>query len=148
MDAIPVPRTVLCDQAPAGQPVFVVPGDGCPYCGEPISSHDLDDADTKTMRRIETEAGNIVGTVDRALRKVVWHLECPDCTNLIPFTEDTFAGRGPVICECGWKTRPTSLKTRSEEGGIHAYYNYADLAFDDGSTGSGAEGKIHQGMSL
>lgn len=100
------------------------------------------------MRRIETEAGVIVGRVDRALRRVVWHLECPDCQALIVFTDDTFQGRGPMVCECGWKTRPIGHKERSDAGSVYAYYDFQALAFDEpAGCQTGADG-IHAGMRL
>lgn len=100
------------------------------------------------MRRIETEAGTIVGDVDRAVRRVRWHLECPDCQALIRFTDDTFQGRGPLVCECGWKSRPTGHKERSENGSVYAYHDYSELAFG-ASAGcqTDAEG-IHAGMTF
>jgi hypothetical protein len=98
------------------------------------------------MRRIETEAGVIVGRVDRALRRVLWHLECPDCQALIPFSDNSFHGKAPLVCECGWKTRPIGHKDRSEDGSIHAYYDYQALAFGDTEgVQTGADG-IHAGM--
>jgi hypothetical protein len=99
------------------------------------------------MRRIETEAGIIVGRVDRALQRVVWHLECPECETAIAFTEATFNGKAPVVCECGWKTRHVGHKERSEDGGVYTYYNYADLAFDGTTAGANSGGQgIHSGM--
>lgn len=103
---------------------------------------------TMGMRRIETEAGTIVGDVDRAVRRVRWHLECPDCETLIPFTEDTFRGRGPLVCECGWRSRPTGHKDRSENGGVYTYHDFGALLFDESAGCATAGEGIHAGMSF
>jgi hypothetical protein len=48
-----------------------------------------------------------------------------------PVHEDSFNGKAPIVCECGWKTRPIGHKERSEDGSVHEYYNYEALAFGD-----------------
>lgn len=103
-------------------------------------------------RRIETEAGTIVGKVDRIQRRVDWHLECPDCQALLLFTDDAFHGRAPLFCECGWKSRPIGHKERSEDGSVYVYHDYSAL-LDDGISGVEPgglqrESGIHREMSL
>lgn len=145
LSTIPI---VICEDAPDVGALTLVHGDDCPYCGKPISDHDLEGADTKDMRRIETEAGTIVGEVDRVIRKVRWHLECPECETSIPFTDETFRGQAPIVCECGWASRPIGHKDRSEGGSVYAYHNYSDLAFGEGA-GCATDGEgVHAGMGF
>lgn len=59
--------------------------------------------DTNPVRTIETEAGRLVGTVDRVERRVVWTLDCPDgCGIRIPMTEEMLTGHERPNCACGW----------------------------------------------
>lgn len=99
-------------------------------------------------RRIETEAGTIVGTVDRVERRVDWHLECPDCQTLLLFSDDAFHGRaGGMDCACGFTLKPLGIKDRSENGTVYSYYNFADAASAEQSSGV-EPGGLHREMSL
>lgn len=56
-------------------------------------------------RRIETPLGTLLGLVDRAARRVVWSLECPECGRPIQLSKEQFHGEAATTCEgCGWKT--------------------------------------------